>query len=526
MSQNKDPDFFGSKLERSRPAASVGEQPSFHGDRQPRGAFRPGEVRRLLEHTPGFMAVLRGADLTLEMANAAFTDLVGGHNCIGKPVREVFPSLSGSSVLEVLQNVYTTGEPVVGRGAPFTFQQESGRIERRYIDFVCQPIIGDEGAPSGVFLQGHDVTDQKRTEEWLRLALKGGRIAAWERDLTTDHVTWSDNAGEVLGISSGPASTFAKHVHHDDRDKHREALAQALTHGAPYDLVVRFVKPDGAVIWIAHRAEVQSGPEGFKKLTGITIDITEQVLAENELRRREERYRQDLEAAATVQRSLLPQDGTAGNIRFRGYLQPSSFVGGDSFNIIQHDDKLSFFLIDVCGHGAAAALVSVTAHRAVSEAARRNSGFPPEEIVHQVCRNWPDELPYFTMIFGQIDHASGAGSLVQAGHPHPLLIRPRKGIETLGMGGLPIGIDAAASYEPIPFFLQPGDGLLLYSDGITDAENPLGERFSDERLLNLLAQRYRDGADDLIQNLAGHVVQWTRGAGVGDDISALLIEHV
>jgi PAS domain S-box-containing protein len=293
---------------------------------QAKGAFRPGEVRRLLEHSPGFIAVVRGETLTFELVNSAFAELVGSPDLIGKPVRNALPEL-GSSFFDALQQVYTTGRPAVGRGAPLMIQRESGAIERRYIDFVYQPITGEEGITAGVFLQGHDVTDQKRTEEWLRLALQGGRIAAWERDLTTDYVTWSENALDLLGISSGLASTFARCIHPEDREKHQEALRRALKEGSQYDLVLRYIKPNGSTIWIAHRANVQQGPEGFSKLSGITVDITEQVSAEHELRRREERYRKNLEAAATVQRSLLPRNGAAGNIQYRGFLQPSSFIG-------------------------------------------------------------------------------------------------------------------------------------------------------------------------------------------------------
>jgi PAS domain S-box-containing protein len=489
------------------------------------GAFRPGEVRRLLEHSPGFIAVVRGENLTFELVNAAFAELVGSRDLVGKPVRHALPEL-GSSFFDALQQVYTTGRPTIGRGAPLLIQRESDAIERRYIDFVYQPITGDKGTTAGVFLQGHDVTDQKRTEEWLRLALQGGRIAAWERDLTTDYVTWSENALDLLGISSGLASTFARCIHPEDREKHQEALRRALKEGSQYDLVLRYIKPDGSTIWISHRADVQQGPEGFSKLSGITVDITKQVLAEHELRRREERYRTDLEAAATVQRSLLPRDGAAGTIQYRGFLQPSSFIGGDSFNVIEHERSLSFFLIDVCGHGAAAALVSVAAHHSLTDATNRNPSLPPEEIVRQVCQSWPSDLPYFTMIYGQVNLDSGAGSLVQAGHPHPILIQHGGDLVALGEGGLPIGIDAGAVHEPIPFILTPGDSLLLYSDGLTEAENPLGEHFSEERLTNLLARDRDHSSDLLLRNLRNDVLQWSNGANVSDDLSVLLIQRV
>lgn len=490
-----------------------------------RSAFKPGEVRRLLEHTPGFIAVLRGAELTFEMVNAAYAELVGPRHFLGRPVREAVPEL-GERFFDLLDRIYTTGEPAVGRGVPLTRQSESGRIERRYIDFVYQPITEADGSTTGIFLQGQDVTHQKRTEEQLRLALEGGRIAAWERDLGTDFVTWSDNAEELLGIRSGPASIFANRIHPEDRAQHREALARALSGGSPYNLEVRFLKPDGSTIWIAHQAEVQDGSEGFGRLAGVTMDITARKSAEIELRERENRYRRDLEAAAVVQKSLLPRNGTVGNIRYAGFLQSSSFIGGDTFNVVRHEGGLSFFLIDVCGHGAAAALVSVAAHRLISEAAIKGAGLAPEEIITRASRIWPDDLPYFTMIYGHIDPVSGEGTLVQAGHPHPMLIRNGGTIVTLGQGGLPVGIDASPVYEPIPFTLNPGDSLLLYSDGVVEAENSAGEPFSEERLLALIAQWAVAPSDTLPDRIADQSLRWSGAGTPDDDMSVLWIERL
>jgi PAS domain S-box-containing protein len=494
---------------------------------QARAAFQAGEVRRLLEEAPGFIAVARGPDFIFEMVNAAFVKLAGPRDYIGKPVREALPEL-GRDSYERLAQVYRTGQPLMGRGVPLALRREAGRpLERRYVDFVYQPITGSSGEVTGIFLQGQDVTDQKRIEEQLRLALQGGRIVAWERDLTTDIVTWSDNAQEVLGIGNGPASDFMSRIHPDDREHQRQALARMFSEGSPYSIEVRFVRPDGSTIWIEHRAEIQRGPNGLDSLAGITADITARKTAELEVRESEARYRKDLEAAAAVQRGLLPPDGRVGNLCHRGLLLPSSYIGGDAFNVIRRSDgQLSFFHIDVCGHGAAAALVSVAAYRLISETVMRDASLGPAELVQQAARSWSEDLPYFTMIYGQVDPVSGQGSLIQAGHPHPLLIRTTGSIEVLGQGGLPIGIDPDATYEAIPFTLSPGDALLLHSDGIVEAENREGEIFSDERLYALIRQQRGSLSDSLLEAVEREVQLWSRSTRLDDDVSALLLERV
>jgi PAS domain S-box-containing protein len=492
-----------------------------------RAAFQAGEVRRLLEQAPGFIAVLRGPDQTVEMVNAACSELIGHREVIGLPIREALPEL-GDTFFDLLSRVYTTGQAAMGRGRSLGIRRDPGRpMENRFIDYVFQPIIGADGSITGIFLQGHDVTDQKRTEEQLRLALEGGRIAAWERDLTTDYVTWSENAWDLLGIKNGPAAEFLARVHPEDRQLQREALARVLSDEAPYSIQVRFFKPDGSMIWIEHRAKVQKGPNGFRSLAGITADVTARRTAEDEVRESEARYRKDLEAAASVQRGLLPSDGVVQTIRHQGLLHPCSVIGGDTLNVIRHGDgRLSFFHIDVCGHGAAAALVSVAAHHLISQAAVRGASLTPEELVRQAARDWPQDLPFFTMIYGQIDSASGQGSLVQAGHPHPLLIRPDGSITPLGQGGLPIGIDMDAIYEPVPFALGAGEAVLLYSDGIVEAENAAGEIFSEERLCRLVGEQVCNPALPLLEAIEQEVLRWRGGARLEDDVSALLLERL
>jgi serine phosphatase RsbU (regulator of sigma subunit) len=168
----------------------------------------------------------------------------------------------------------------------------------------------------------------------------------------------------------------------------------------------------------------------------------------------------------------------------------------------------------------------VAAHHLISQAAVRNVALSPEELVQQAAGDWPQDLPFFTMIYGQIDPETGAGSMVQAGHPHPLLIRRDGGITPLGHGGLPIGIDGSAAYDAVPFALGPGDSLLLYSDGIVEAENAAGEVFSEERLNDLVRAHVAAPTASLLDVIEQEVLRWRGGTRLEDDVSALLLERL
>ncbi len=126
-------------------------------------------LRRLFDQAPGFMVFQRGPEHVYELANEAYFDLIGRRDIIGKTVRDALPELEGQGFFELLDRVYETGEPFVGREVEVHVQKEPGRdLESVYVDFIYQPIIEPDGSVSGIFTQGHDVTEKKRTKDRLR----------------------------------------------------------------------------------------------------------------------------------------------------------------------------------------------------------------------------------------------------------------------------------------------------------------------------------------------------------------------
>jgi PAS domain S-box-containing protein len=124
---------------------------------------------RLFEQAPGFISIVKDANHTFEIANKAYYQLVGHRDLIGKPVREALPEVTGQGFFELLDKVYTTAEPFVGHGIPVTIQKEAGApLQTRYLDFIYQPIVGPDGKPAGIFVQGSDVTEQKIAQDEVK----------------------------------------------------------------------------------------------------------------------------------------------------------------------------------------------------------------------------------------------------------------------------------------------------------------------------------------------------------------------
>jgi phosphoserine phosphatase RsbU/P len=253
------------------------------------------------------------------------------------------------------------------------------------------------------------------------------------------------------------------------------------------------------------------------------------------------RMRRDLDAAARVQRALLPaappdQEG----VRFAWVYRPCDVLAGDILNYFRLGPRhLGLYILDVSGHGVASALLSVTVSRFLSPMTgpaslilRATEGgdagpiVPPAEVARELNRRFcwdPATEQYFTMIYGVLDLERGEFSYVCAGHPG-LVHLPRVGAPTVLAGsGLPIGV-GEDDFEEHRLALGPGDRLYLYSDGIIEAIGDRDQLFGRERLLQTLETGRGLPLSDSLAALIGAVEAWIGGAPLADDVSALAVE--
>lgn len=241
-----------------------------------------------------------------------------------------------------------------------------------------------------------------------------------------------------------------------------------------------------------------------------------------------DRLRHDLEAAATIQIAMLPVPATVDHVSHTGLYLPSALIAGDTYNVIRRPNgAVGFFQIDVAGHGAAAALVSVAGQHTLSQAIlTRQQDVLLEDIVAEINRQWPPELPYFTTILGEIDPDRPLGRIVQAGHPSPLLIRADGAVYFLGESGFPIGVLQQASYDSIEFGFDAGDRLLIYSDGVIETENLIGEFYSEDRLRALVTEHADRPTSKILQVLEASLRNWRGRDSLTDDVSVLVVERI
>lgn len=259
----------------------------------------------------------------------------------------------------------------------------------------------------------------------------------------------------------------------------------------------------------------------------------------SELQTALDRIQNDLRAAAALQASLLPKDpNVSAMLAVHWLFLPAAEIGGDIFDFFSlNGHHIGFYHLDVAGHGVPSAMMSVTLSRTLS--AELSDGHlivpsgdevrvrAPDAVVADLNRRFQssDTSPYFTMVYGYIDVTSGLGKLCQAGHPYPLLTRRDGRIEQVGHGGFAVGMLEGVPYDSVAFALEPGDRLILYSDGITDCRNPAGESFDLARLERLASDFQESPLGALAARLDATLRDW-RGTGeIEDDISLLMIER-
>lgn len=250
----------------------------------------------------------------------------------------------------------------------------------------------------------------------------------------------------------------------------------------------------------------------------------------------------DLIEAKGLQQSLLPErTHQFGGTKVSILLQSSGHLGGDLVSYFQISDRrVGFFGLDVSGHGISSALMTARLAGLLSRAApdqnmaltRAASGTflarAPCDVATQLNDVVLDEMDsdqYFTLLLGNLDIATGRMVMTQAGHPHPILQRANGDVSLLGEGGFPIGLIPDIDFDQFDVMLEPGDRVLVLSDGITECTDPAGNMLGDEGLLDLVRENVSLSGPAFLEAIIWNLNTFACDTEFSDDVSALLIEY-
>jgi len=239
-----------------------------------------------------------------------------------------------------------------------------------------------------------------------------------------------------------------------------------------------------------------------------------------------QRMEEELKIARRIQENLLPGELPACEwLRAAGASLPSREVGGDYYDLRPvSPDCWALAMADVSGKGVGAALLAALLQGML--VAAPYARLPVEEVMGRLNRFLLERTrgeQYATIFYGLLE-SSGRLRWVNAGHP-PALLMGRGGVRRLPAGALPLGLLEEACYSVQEVRLEPGDRLVLYTDGLTDARSPAGEFFSLARLERAAAARAEAPAAELHRALLEAVEQFTQASEQADDITLLVVEY-
>jgi serine phosphatase RsbU (regulator of sigma subunit) len=241
------------------------------------------------------------------------------------------------------------------------------------------------------------------------------------------------------------------------------------------------------------------------------------------------RRRQDMDLAAEMQWSLIPPlSFAAAGMTIAGLLEPAYEVGGDCFDYAYNSGILDLVVMDNVGHGLRSAVLASLLVGAYRHGRRAGDDLPRlASRIDAAASTFPGEQAFATAILGRLDNARGTFDWMTSGHPLPIVIRDGVPLPDPDVKpGLPLGLGALGTVvgDITRVQLQPGDGVLLYTDGVTDCRMPDGTVFGEERLRDLFAREHAAGASphEVVRRLTRTAIEHSE-ADLRDDATMVYL---
>jgi sigma-B regulation protein RsbU (phosphoserine phosphatase) len=254
--------------------------------------------------------------------------------------------------------------------------------------------------------------------------------------------------------------------------------------------------------------------------------IIEKVMLHEQLIEKK-RLEGQLEVARQVQLELLPaRDPQLEGYDISAYNFPTEEVSGDYYDWVQiYDDQIGLVIADVSGKGVPAALLM--AFLRASLRAATHIGYSPHISMAKVnYLLWEsiERNQFVTAFYGILDVTNKTLTYTNAGHNPPILLKQNGDLSFIDRGSIPLGMFRDTRYHEYYLTTEPGDVLMLYTDGVTEAQDPHGEEFGRERLAEAVKTNRQLGARELITAVHNKVLAWTDGRGATDDVTFFVIK--
>lgn len=243
--------------------------------------------------------------------------------------------------------------------------------------------------------------------------------------------------------------------------------------------------------------------------------------------------KRDLQIAREIQTWLLPgAPPQIPGLSIAYATRPANTVAGDYYDVFprpgktNEENRVVFAVADVAGKSIPAAMLMATFQASLKTLSTAQVALP--ELVSNMnkyaCSNSQGGLRFTTAFFAEYDTARRSFTYINAGHNNPLLRRGTGLIERLDVGGLPLGIQAEAQYESASVTLDPGDWLIIFTDGLVEAENARQEEYDESRLISLLSANVSSTPKELLDTLMASLDLFVGSTPQHDDVTCVLVK--
>ncbi len=234
----------------------------------------------------------------------------------------------------------------------------------------------------------------------------------------------------------------------------------------------------------------------------------------------------ELAIARDIQVSFLPKSNPVlSGFDLAGTSRPHDQVGGDYYDFITvSDTRLGLAIADVAGKGIPAALLM--AGFRMSLLAEIRNEFALRAVMRKVnslVYESTDRHKFVTAFYGVLDHRNRVLTFSNAGHNPPILMRADGTVVNLTEGGVALGVLPEAQYEERPIAIRVGDTLILYTDGISEAESATGELYGTRRIEESVTRRAGQTAQEILDGIVRDVLEWAGEAGPSDDLTLVVV---
>ncbi len=399
-----------------------------------------------------------------------------------------------------------------------------------------------------------DITLRKEAEERLRTGYNAiqnaaNGIAIADGDMTVTYVNpailrlWGfPESDDIRGLN---IRTFLVD------ESRADEIVRSVSAGETWANELEMKRRDGTTFFAQISIAPNTNPDG--ELAGMVfsmVDITPQKRAQQELAayaqqlsERNQQMEDDLRMAGEVQQAFIPRTfpifpvgvpPEESALVFSSLYLPSGMVGGDFFDILTvSPTQAGIFICDVMGHGTRAALVVATLRGLIEQLTPINHDpgafLTALNDAYSVIFKQTTELMFATAVYVVVDVTSGRMLYSNAGHPFPFRLRPALGtVEPLefapGAKGPAIGLFEQSTFKNDECWLDPGDRLILYTDGLTEAKGSNVEDYETTRLLEVLCQNIAAPPEQLLKKLVADVQQFSGTTQFEDDVCIVGME--